>query len=474
MQKTRVRRVGALMVGLALIAASCGDDDDDDSGAAETTTAATETTEAAAEATTTSAAADEETTTSAESTGTGDTAGALAGMKGTTPLVELSDDFKQRLADTPTGKAGLSDFNYAGETYDAIVIVALAAEKAGTDGIELASEIQGITRDGEKCTDYATCLEIIKAGGDPDYDGISGNITLNGVGEPLEASYGVLQFGDDNRIDDSLTTYVPAKAAADADLPPVPVEGTRAGDGVLKIGSLLPQTGSLAFLGPPEFAGAELAIADINAAGGVLGVPAEYEPGDSGDTSTDTASQTVDRLLGLNVDAIIGAASSSVSLTVIDKITAAGVVQFSPANTSNAFTDYADKGLYFRVAPPDVLQGNLVGQLVADDGNSTAYILALDDAYGTSLAEVVSATLEQAGVEVVGEKIYDPKATSFDAEVNDIASLDPDAIVLITFDEGSRILRTMVEAGIGPQNKAVYGVDGNIGNALGENFDAGK
>ena len=46
-----------------------------------------------------------------------------------------------------------------------------------------------------------------------------------------------------------------------------------AGDGVLKIGGVLPLTGSLAFLSPPEIAGVDLAIADINAAGGVLGQP---------------------------------------------------------------------------------------------------------------------------------------------------------------------------------------------------------
>jgi len=206
----------------------------------------------------------------------------------------------------------------------------------------------------------------------------------------------------------------------------------------------------------------------------VLGKQVEYSAGDSGDTSTDTASQTADRLLSEGVDAIIGAASSSVTLTVIDKIVAAGVVQFSPANTSLKLVDYPDKGLFFRDAPPDDLQGNVVAQLVADDGNSSAYILALDDAYGTSLADVVEAGLTAAGVKVLGKKIYDPKATSFDAEVSDIVAQDPDAIVLITFDEGSRILKTMVEKGIGPKNKKVYGVDGNTGNALGENFDAGK
>jgi ABC-type branched-subunit amino acid transport system substrate-binding protein len=85
----------------------------------------------------------------------------------------------------------------------------------------------------------------------------------------------------------------------------------------------------------------------------------------------------------------------------------------------------------------------------------------------------VEATLIAGGVEVLGKKIYDPAAAGFDAEVDEIVAADPDAIVLITFDEGSRVLRTMVEKGIGPANKAVYGCDGNMGNALGDNFNAG-
>ena len=53
------------------------------------------------------------------------------------------------------------------------------------------------------------------------------------------------------------------------------------GSSALKIGSLLPETGSLAFLGPPEFAGVDLAVAEINAAGGVLGADIEHIRGDS-------------------------------------------------------------------------------------------------------------------------------------------------------------------------------------------------
>ena len=146
----------------------------------------------------------------------------------------------------------------------------------------------------------------------------------------------------------------------------------------------------------------EYAISLVNAAGGVLGKPVEYVQGDSGDTSTDTASTTSDRLLGENVDAIVGAASSGVTLTVIDKITAAGVIMMSPANTSLKLSDYPDKGLYFRLAPPDDLQGSVLAELIAGDGNASAYILALDDAYGTSLADTVEEVLTASGVTEIG------------------------------------------------------------------------
>src|SRR5262245_66635429 len=75
-----------------------------------------------------------------------------------------------------------------------------------------------------------------------------------------------------------------------------PAEGGNA-DGVLSIGTLLPETGDLAFLGPPEFAGAELAVTEINEEGGVLGADVELSQGDSGDTNTDIANQTIDRHL---------------------------------------------------------------------------------------------------------------------------------------------------------------------------------
>ena len=241
-------------------------------------------------------------------------------------------------------------------------------------------------------------------------------------------------------------------------------------EGQLVIGGLLPETGNLAFLGPPEIAGVNLAVQDINAAGGVLGQDIVYLPGDSGDNG-DVANATVDRLLAEDVDAFIGAASSGVSLTVIDKITQAGKVHFSPANTSPAFTDYADNGLYFRTAPSDVVQGAALADIMIADGNASATFLVLNDAYGTGLLEFTSGPFEDAGGLVDTSNIYDPNSENFDDVVAAAVEADSDAIVIIGFDETSQILQGLIEAGIGPGAKNIYGTDGNMGNALAEAFD---
>jgi len=454
-KRSRAIRVGAALAVLSLVGAACGGDD----------SASEEVTEEVTEETT---APETESTCGQAVSDTVD--GDLEGFSGSTPFGKGGADaaFIERLCSVDPA---LIDVSYAAETYDSVVIIALAVEKAQSDGIEYASEINGITRDGEKCTDFTTCLEIIKAGGDPDYDGISGPLTFAGNGEPLEASYGFLTMANNNRIDPTLTTFIDVKGPDELDVPQVEVQGSREGDGVLTLGSILPQTGGLAFLGPPMFAAFDLAVQDINAAGGVLGQPIAAIKGDSGDTTTDTASKTVDRLLAENADAIIGAASSGVSLTVIDKVASAGVVLFSPANTSPALSDYDDKGLYFRSAPPDIYQGDVLGQKVLQDGAQTVAILALNDAYGTGLADAAEATITAGGGEVVVKTIYDPTAASFDTEVDAVVAADPDAIILIGFDESAKILKSMVEKGIGPKVKKVYGCDGNIGNALGEVFE---
>ncbi|MDZ7913632.1 MAG: ABC transporter substrate-binding protein [Rhodococcus sp. (in: high G+C Gram-positive bacteria)] len=239
----------------------------------------------------------------------------------------------------------------------------------------------------------------------------------------------------------------------------------------LRIGTLLPDTGSLSFLGPPMVAGTQLGVNDVNAAGGVLGQPVQLIPGDSGDTTTDTANSTVDRELAAGTQVIVGAASSSVSLKVIDKIASAGVVMFSPANTSDQFVCYPDKGMYFRTAPTDVLQAQAVAQLISDDGGQRVAIMALNDPYGTGLADNIEKNLIDSGVpsDQIEKIIYDPNAQSFNSEVDQVKNFNPDAVALVGFEESAKIITRMHEVGIGPSDgMAMYGVDGNMGNALGE------
>jgi branched-chain amino acid transport system substrate-binding protein len=226
----------------------------------------------------------------------------------------------------------------------------------------------------------------------------------------------------------------------------------------LKIGTLLPQSGTLAFLGPPEEAGVALAVKEINDAD--LGITVEAVYRDSGDTTTDTATVSVTDLLSQDVTAIIGAASSGVSLTVIDQITAAGVLQISPANTSPAFTNYDDNGLYFRNAPSDLLQGEVLGNLIAEDGAATLGMLVLNDAYGTGLAAALKATFEAAGGEVVGEELFNEGDTSFDAQISALTATAPDAIAVITFDQAKVIVPALV--GTGYPGNQLYFVDGNL------------
>lgn len=240
--------------------------------------------------------------------------------------------------------------------------------------------------------------------------------------------------------------------------------GSGAGDGTLTLGTLLPQTGSLAFLGPPEFAGVNLAVNEINENGGVLGADVVKVDSDSGDTTTDTATLSVNRLLGEGVDAIIGAASSGVSFTVIDTITGAGVVHFSPANTSPDFTEYDDNGLYFRTAPSDVLQGRVMGDLLVQDGHLNVAIINLDDPYGNGLADNIKLSLEAGGGTLVTQVKYPEGTDAFSTQVTDVKNASPEAVVLVGFAETAQIVNEMIAQGVSPTTLPTYLVDGNLSN----------
>ncbi|WP_367319459.1 ABC transporter substrate-binding protein [Streptomyces sp. HUAS ZL42] len=231
-------------------------------------------------------------------------------------------------------------------------------------------------------------------------------------------------------------------------------------DGELKFGYVLPETGQLAFLGPPQIEALKLAIKTMNDAGGVLGKPVPAPVGGDEAGQEAVAAQSADRVLNSGVDALIGAAASGMSLAFIDRVTGAGVVQCSGSNTAPTFTDYDDGGFYFRTAPSDVLQAPVLAKVIRGDGHNRVALIGRADDYGKGLVDSTKKELEDAGATVTLAETYDPKATNFDQIVQKVKDSNPDAVGVIAFEEGTQVLQGLIEAGLGPDQVGVYGADG--------------
>lgn len=131
--------------------------------------------------------------------------GSLAGIRGTAPMAEASSNLiaRMRVIDP-----SVDYYDWAPEAYDAVVLTALATIIAGTDDpAAVAREINGVTRDGERCDNVASRIELIEAGADIDHIGAAGPLSFSQPGEPTGAFFAIWEYGADNRIDGSLRTF---------------------------------------------------------------------------------------------------------------------------------------------------------------------------------------------------------------------------------------------------------------------------
>src|SRR6266542_2654467 len=232
-------------------------------------------------------------------------------------------------------------------------------------------------------------------------------------------------------------------------------------DGQLVIGSLAPETGDLSAILDSLRLPVGIAVDEINAAGGVNGQPVKEVTGDDG-TDPQVASQTLDRLLTSDkVDAIMGPASSSTALGIIDKIKTNAVLTCSGSTTSADLSKPKAGGYFFRTAPPDRLQGPALAELVLSDGHSKVGILTRNDSYGVGFGKALNKALKQGGAKVVANVAYDAKGSNFDSDVQKVASKKPDAVIVIGFnDDGAKVVQTMIAKGIGPGDVPLYTADG--------------
>jgi ABC-type branched-subunit amino acid transport system substrate-binding protein len=225
----------------------------------------------------------------------------------------------------------------------------------------------------------------------------------------------------------------------------------------LVIGQILPETGSLSFLGPPMIAGVGLAIEDINAAGGVLDQDVDVIERDEGDDAA-RVSEAVNAVLAEGANAIVGAAASGQTQEIIQTLSDEGIPECSPSNTSTDFTTQENADFYFRTVPPD----NAVAPVFADkllaDGRTNVAIVARQDDYGQALLEETSSALQARGATVAAEVFYDPETTTFDSEIEQINAAGADAVVVVSFAEGAPLVQGLIEAGFTPDQ--LYGGDG--------------
>lgn len=222
------------------------------------------------------------------------------------------------------------------------------------------------------------------------------------------------------------------------------------------IGSVMSLTGSLGVLGQQIAKGAQLAVADLNAAGGVDGCTVALSLLD-GQTNPSVGVDAAKKLVDVqHVPAIIGALSSGVSAAILTSVAAPGkVVQISPASTSPTFTELAKEGktggYWFRTAPSDALQGVAMAKVALDAGFKKVAVLYLNNAYGQGLSSEFAHAFTKLGGTVTQNVVYNPSQPSYRSEVNKALSPTPDALFLIGYPgDGTTVAREWISAG-GPQ-----------------------
>jgi len=201
----------------------------------------------------------------------------------------------------------------------------------------------------------------------------------------------------------------------------------------LTIGTLLPLTGSLSSLGLAMQNGADLAALHINDSGGVLGLPVVFV---AADTETDpTAAVTAAQSLidDHDIDAIVGAAASGVTLAVAQGVTIpSGLLLISPSSTSPAITDLADDDLVFRTVITDALQGLTLAQVAWDLGFRTACTMYVNNAYGQGISSSFTQAFEALGG-TVQEQVPHGDQGSYITELETCVSGTPDVLAAMSY-----------------------------------------
>lgn len=195
---------------------------------------------------------------------------------------------------------------------------------------------------------------------------------------------------------------------------------------VLRLGTVLSKTGSLSAFGTDNENGTQMAVDEINAAGGVLGNPIVVTHLDDATTPATAASDARTLISQDNVAAIVGATGSGQCSTIVPIAANNSVVEVSASCTSPKFSNQSlTGGWFFRTAPSDALQGVVAAYYAYHNlTQRRAAVLGINNAYGTGLATVfANAFVKQGGTLTSPPRIVDEIGSGATDYTTDLTAL---------------------------------------------------
>jgi branched-chain amino acid transport system substrate-binding protein len=218
---------------------------------------------------------------------------------------------------------------------------------------------------------------------------------------------------------------------------------------VTKVAVAGPVTGQYASFGTQMTNGAELAVADINEAGGVLGKKLNLEVGDDA-CDPKQAVAIANQMAGDNVALVAGHFCSGSSIPASNVYSESNLVMISPASTNPALTDNRPGPNIYRVCGRDDKQGGIAGAYLAKNfGDKNIAIIDDKTAYGKGLADEVKKALNLAGVQEVLNESYTAGEKDYSALVSKLKQAAVAALFIGGYHtEAGLILRQMRDQGM--------------------------
>ena len=219
--------------------------------------------------------------------------------------------------------------------------------------------------------------------------------------------------------------------------------------GPVVIGSISPLTGTNAVQGQDMKRGEQLALAEINAAGGVLGRPLKIIFEDT-ESSAKGGMDAVHKLVEINkVPLIVGAYSSGISVPTGQWTNSKKVIQISEASTSPKLRETGP--YFFNVMGLDEVMGTKLAEFALESGASNFASITVNNPFGIGVEIWTRKTVEKAGENWLEAVRYDEKKTDYRAEINRLFAKNPEVVFFTAYGTESKlILKQAHEMGFKP------------------------